>query len=1051
MKKEYISRALADTYYQAAYEGRDMRRVADQLENLRASIQEKDLYQAWRDVDKAVGQVLIQENEELFGILNAFRQSFVAWAYESAMAQIREGFGQSPEKGWKTFIKVFVEALVHWRYQIYTEIPKELDLEKIPEEQLALFLRISEKTPFMLEARWDQTYDLFVELAGLDFLEPSHRIDLHCSAAQIQLYFFSDTPKARALLEQAQAIGKDKEFSRVEQSFGELLLLDWQFDEARNRFQKASMLDPNNEFALLYMGDSYREEGRYSIAEAWYGDAQTLFPGGTDVLSRYIRLYEKRDYFKDHDPKKIRKLVDLTARLLPLEKYTALLDGGFAFQSNDQYDEAEKWYREAIDLDPQRGNAWVNLGYILEKKGNYGESEKAFQNTLQKEPDYFDAHWGLAFLYEQMDQKKEQAIQTLDTCRRLRPDWEVFIAPRIADLTRKLGKEEEANAILLSCLEKFPDKDAEPLRLLHDQVNDLPEADALALLDRIRDIKGDGYADNFLNRAGNVKFQFQKYEEAADYYRQAIAIDPKVPIYHYNLGLAMDRLDKLDEAETAYQEYLSLETPTADNLNTIGVFYYKKRQAFERAAALYKRAIEGNPQNDNFYYNLALVQEKLEQWSDAEASYLKAIECDPEDPENFNGLGVFYYNRQLYEQAIENYLKAISINPEESLYFANLGLVHQQMGHADQELEAYQKAAFLNPRYHLEVGRVLYGRGQNEEAIQAFERAGELVDQFPVNLAYWGLACENLGQIREAESFFRKALGLDPALDDYFYNRLGILCYRQNRHQEAITLYREAINLAPLAVYYENLGLVYEATGEEAQVVAAYEKAMELEPDNGQFPNRMGVYLFSKSRNAEAIGFYEKALALDPENAVFQNNLALALEATAHFEEAEQAYKKAIELDPKTATYPNFLGGMYFRAQRFEEAAACFEQTIALDSSIAFYFENLGLAREMLGQIAEAEEAFRKAIETEPQSPVYQNRLGLFFFNQGRNADAIPFYQKALDKEPDNVIYLANMGLAHLNLGDKDKAAGYFEKALLYQPNDPQLESYLEMARKGQG
>ena len=64
-----------------------MRRVADQLENLRASIEEKDLYQAWRDVDRAVGQVLLQENEELYDILNTFRQSFVDWAYELAMAQ----------------------------------------------------------------------------------------------------------------------------------------------------------------------------------------------------------------------------------------------------------------------------------------------------------------------------------------------------------------------------------------------------------------------------------------------------------------------------------------------------------------------------------------------------------------------------------------------------------------------------------------------------------------------------------------------------------------------------------------------------------------------------------------------------------------------------------------------------------------------------------------------------------------------------------------------------------------------------------------------------
>ncbi|MBK7407476.1 MAG: tetratricopeptide repeat protein [Saprospirales bacterium] len=469
-------------------------------------------------------------------------------------------------------------------------------------------------------------------------------------------------------------------------------------------------------------------------------------------------MYEKRDYFKAHDPEKIKTYVDLTTRLLPLEKYTALLDGGFVFQSNDQFDEAEKWFREAIDLNPQRGSGWINLGYILEKKEQYGESEKAFQKALEPEPDYFDAHWGLAYLYERMEGQETTAIQTLETCRRLRPAWEIFIIPRIADLHRKLGKVAEANALLLDCLKKFPDKDAEPLRLLHEDVNNLPEEEALGLLERIRELKGKAYADNFANRAGNVKFQYQKFEEAAAYYRQALAIDPNVPIYHYNLGLSMDRLERLDEAEAAFGEYLALETPSPENLNTIGVFYYKKRQQYEKAASFYQKAIEGNPQNDNFHYNMALVQEKLEQWSDAEASYLKAIECDPEDPENFNGLGVFYYNRRLYEQAIENYQKAIALNATEALYFANLGLAHQQMGHQEEELAAYGQAAVLNPRYRMEVGRVYYNREQYAEAIQAFEQAGDLIDQYPVNLAYWGLAYESLGKPDLAEPLFRKAL-----------------------------------------------------------------------------------------------------------------------------------------------------------------------------------------------------------------------------------------------------------------------------------------------------
>ena len=1052
MKKEYISKALADTYYQAAVDGRDMRRVADQLENLRTSIEEKSLYQAWRDVDRAVGQALLQQNQELFEILQSFRKSFVDWAYEMAMAQVRQGYGENNEKGWEAFLKEYVDALVHWRYQIYSEIYKELDLEKIPEKELGLYLEISRCTPFMLEARWDQAYELFLKLADLKTNTPEQTMHFLCTAGQIQLYFFSDNAQAKSFFEQA---GKavSVEHSRVEQSLGELALMEWQLDEARNFFQKASMLDPQNEFALLFMGDSYREEARYSIAEAWYGDAQTLFPGGTDVLSRYIRLFEKRDYFKEKKPERIGELIELITKLSPIERYSALLDGGFAFQSNDRFDEAEQLFREATVLNPDRGSGWINLGYILEKKNLPEAAEEAFNKALEIDPDYFDAHWGLVYLYERTEGKEEEALKSLETCLRLRPTWEVFILPRISDLQRKLGKEELANDLLLNCLKKYPDKDAEPLRLLHEQVNALAEGKdgeekAIQLLDLILKAKGEGYSDNYTNRYGNVKFQYQKFEEAAAQYKKAISINPKVPIYYYNLGLAMDRLDRLDEAEAAYKQYLDLDTSSPDNLNTIGVFYYKKRQQYPKAAELYRKAIEGNPQNDNFHYNLALVLEKLEQWGDAESAYLKAVECDPQDPENYNGLGVFYYGRQLYEQAVSNYQKAIAINPDEALYHANLGLAYQLMDMRSEELSEYLRAAGLNSRYFLEVGRIYYNRENYPEAIAAFEKAGNAIEQFPVNLAYLGLSYENLGQADVAEQIFLKALGKDPSLDDYFYNRLGILNYRRERHKEAVGYYSKAIELVQLGVYYENLGLAHEGLGEHFLAISAYEKAMQTEPENGQFPNRLGVFHYSAGRHKDAIPMYKKALELDPENAVYQNNLALALEGDGQIDEAEKAYRRAIELDPENATYPNYLGGMYYRAGRFQDAAPCFEKAVSLDPKVGFYFENLGLSFENQGMIKEAEEAYRKAIAIEPDSPVYQNRLGLFFFNQGRYRDSIPHYENALEKDPENTIYLANLGLAHLNLQEGSLAAKFFKKALEVQPEDPQLEEYLRMAEQ---
>ncbi|MFZ2899462.1 MAG: tetratricopeptide repeat protein [Saprospiraceae bacterium] len=1049
MKEEFLSRALAETYFQAAMSGRDMRRVADQLETLRASILEKNLYQAWRDVDRAVGTALLQENEELFDILDSFRKAFVGWAWEMIRQQVREIWKEDPVNGWEAFLQHYAGSLSHWRFQIYSELPGEFGVDEIPEQYLDFFLRILHTTPYMLESRWDQTFGLFLELAELPFITPEQRVNLLCSAGQIELYFFSRNEEARALFERARETEQKagKAFARTEQSFGELWLAEWKMDEARNAFQKASMIDPQNEIALLYMGDTYKEEGRYNIAEAWYEDAKSIFPGSTDVQSRLIRLYEKRDYFRDHDPALIRKYVERIGRLLPIEKYTALTDAGFAFQSNDRFDEAEAWFREAIQLDPRRGNAWVNLGYVLEKKGQYEESEKAFKKALQFGPDYFDAQWGLAFLFESRESKEEDAIRTLETCLSLRPSWEVYILPRISELHWKTGRREQANAILFDCLRKFPAQDAEPLRILHERVNQLDEEPAMQLLEQIRQARGEAYADNFANRAGNVRFQYQKYEEAAEFYREAIRINASVPIYHYNLGLAMDRLDRLEEAEAAFANYLGLDqAPDADNLNSIGVFYYKKRQDNEKALGFYQRAIQANPHNDNYFYNQALVQEKLGQWSDAESSYRQAIECDPEDPENYNGLGVFYYGRQLHEQAVENYRKAIAIRSDEALYFSNLALACQALNKPEEELEAYRKAASLQPRYFLELGRALYTQGRHAEAVEAFEHGADYLPNFPFNYAYLSLALENTGQPERAWEALQRGLGKDPSLDDYFYNRMGVVLYRAGRYEEALQYYAEALKRAETAVYWENAGLAHEAAGQEKEAEEAYRKAMALEPANAQFPNRMGVFHYANQRHEQAAGYYRKALELDPQNAIFHHNLALALDGQGLWEEAEKEYLAAIGLDANNATFPSFLGVLYFKQARYGEAREQFEKAIQLDPANALNYENLGLTLEMLGGFDLAEKTFQQTMGIEPESPVFVNRMGLFYFNRGRFEDAAPWFRKASEMDPGNVLFISNLGLAYLEMGNPQEAAPCFRKALELKPGDEQITAWLNLA-----
>ena len=50
-------------------------------------------------------------------------------------------------------------------------------------------------------------------------------------------------------------------------------------------------------------------------------------------------------------------------------------------------------------------------------------------------------------------------------------------------------------------------------------------------------------------------------EPAVSPIRQAIEVMPDAPVFHYNLGLALWELGRLDEAVSAYRRAVQIKTP----------------------------------------------------------------------------------------------------------------------------------------------------------------------------------------------------------------------------------------------------------------------------------------------------------------------------------------------------------------------------------------------------------------------------------------------------------------------------------------------------------
>ncbi|MDW7990603.1 MAG: tetratricopeptide repeat protein [Anaerolineae bacterium] len=113
---------------------------------------------------------------------------------------------------------------------------------------------------------------------------------------------------------------------------------------------------------------------------------------------------------------------------------------------------------------------------------------------------------------------------------------------------------------------------------------------------------------------------------------------------------------------------------------------------------------------------------------------------------------------------------------------------------------------------------------------------------------------------------------------------------------------------------------------------------------------RLGVALAEAGQKDEAMAAYQRAVELDPKLAPPWNGLGNVYSDLGQYEEAMAAYRRAIELDPKEAGFWNNLGNAYSDLGRHEEAIEAYRQAIELDPKDAYPWNGLGIVHALRGE-----------------------------------------------------------------------------------------------------
>ena len=186
---------------------------------------------------------------------------------------------------------------------------------------------------------------------------------------------------------------------------GVKLYRDGQVVEAAAKFEEAQKLDPSIPTIWLNLG----------FASLAVYQAANHSVGGQVAAARAISAFEHYLELKPEEERAKSYLVQ-------------------TFVDTGRYDDAEKFFRSAVEKTPPDSQALATLGTIASKVGRFDDAAKWYQRRIEAEPDNGDARLALAvLLWDRMKTHTEvagaarvamagRALSALKEARRIQPN-----------------------------------------------------------------------------------------------------------------------------------------------------------------------------------------------------------------------------------------------------------------------------------------------------------------------------------------------------------------------------------------------------------------------------------------------------------------------------------------------------------------------------------------------------------------------------------------------------------------------------------------------------
>lgn len=406
---------------------------------------------------------------------------------------------------------------------------------------------------------------------------------------------------------------------------------------------------------------------------------------------------------------------DLAMEHALVDKGMVLTQRGTILQKLGRFDDAAEHLTQALELEPNNFDAFINRGECMEGMKRFQEALDDYDAAIRAYPYYVKPYIQQVKIFMRFEMF-EQAEQVLERFGQFEIESDQVLLYR-AKLCREKGSGDEGMKLLSELEEKLADE---------EHVTDLAEKDVF-------------YHEKAL--AWYYQSGDDHLQKTCDALDQALAENNLEPRYYYFYGNVLWEMGNLNGA-------------------------------LER----FEQALKVGGENPNVYFQMAGVYHDKNDAKEEEMLN-KVIELYPEHDEVYGRLGQFYERRGRYFDAVDAYTKQLERSPS-GYYYVARGLLHFQFGKNEESMADYESALKINDNNayaNYNMGRIHLAQGNLEEAKLLFERAIEVAER-PTEIFYRYLAkcyCR-MGKHEKAIEIFQKQieLGVNPVNGYYYMGRV---------------------------------------------------------------------------------------------------------------------------------------------------------------------------------------------------------------------------------------------------------------------------------------